>query len=493
MAPDAAGVAPPALGARPRSHVRDDSPVWAADPRVRLVVVVAIGLLGAVNLLWRLDRADWHFDEWLYAVGGWEAIHARSPAADHPLLGKYLIGLGQVLFGRGSVGVRLVPALCSLAATVAVFGLARRIAGWWAGALGALLWATLPRSYVVAGQTTAFVRGDRFALLDTIANALALFALLAGWRWIERPGWPRAAVAGLVVGLMASAKLSTAGVAVVVVLAGVALIRPWAEAAAQAALAAAVAGLTFVVTYLPLGADGPDQFSTMVANQRAHLELGHRVVLDGSVWDKEPWWANTHSWVAAQGPLLVAALVVAALGAWWSRERLVVAYLWVTTLGVALALAASPVALAHYWTAWLGPLLVLAAGGVVSLARDRTPRRVLALALALVLLGSGAWATGRIATAPDGDYQRAMALVRAEAAPPQRALTLGSAIEPYFPDAVSVFATLAPGVRPDVVVIERQFALQVDPTVLVDLRRRAEAAGLTPRVFGDVELWYRPR
>lgn len=488
MVPDGLAVA-----ARPAARARPAVAAWAGDARVRLTALAGIGLLGAFQLLWRLDRADWHYDEWLYAMGGWDAIHARAPLADHPLLGKYAIGLGQLVVGRDAVGVRLVPALVSLAALPAAFALGRRLAGWWAGALAALLWAVLPRAYVVEGQTTAALRGDRFALLDTMANALALVALAAAWRWLERPTRARAAVAGLAVGVMLGTKLSTAAVAVAVGVAGLVLVRPWLEGLAQSALAAAVAGVTFFASYIPLGRDAPDQLTGMVDTQRTHVELGHRTALAGSVWSKEPWWANPWSWVEGQGALVVAALLTAALAAWWARGRVVAAQLWLTVLAVALVLAASPVALAHYWSAWLGPVIVLAAGGIVALLRTGGGARALGAALLLVLLASGAWTTVRIATAGDGDYQRAAAVVRDEGVPPRRALVLGTAAEAYFPDVVSVFGTGAPGFRPDLVVIERQFAIQVSREDLAGLRARAGAEGLVPLVEGDVELWYRPR
>jgi len=271
-------------------------------------------------------------------------------------------------------------------------------------------------------------------------------------------------------------------------------IRPLVVAVRQVAAAVGVAVGVFVVSYLPFGTAGPGMVGDMLDTQRTHAEVGHFTVVGGKVWGKEPWWANMAFWVHGQGWLLVGALLVGGVAAWWARDRLGTAYLWAAVLAPMLFLSSSPVSLAHYWVAWFPALSLLAGIGVVTLLSHAGPSRVLGAGVALVLALSALSAMLHVATLPKGDYWRMADAVEAEAGTPASVVVLGTDVSVYFPGARSTFAGFAPPqFDVDLVVIERQFAEQASVPDLAKLRDRARALGLTPHIIGDVEYWDRPR
>ena len=459
---------------------------------VRIGALAAVLALAAFDLFWRLGSADWHFDEFLYGRDGWLAIHARQPAPDHPLLGKYLIGIGELVLGRNVIGVRIVPVLSSLVAIGLVFGFVRRLAGWWTGVLAAALWAGLPRGLVVAGEVTGVVRLDRYGLLDTMANAVGIGALYAIWHWSERPSWRRAAVAGVVFGATVAIKLNWVVLGLGAVVLAVLVVRPALVAVGHLVLMAATALALFAATYLPFGTQGPHMVHTMIEVQRRHADLGHVSVASGSVWYREPWWTNLSYWSSSQGVLVILALLGGAAAACWHRQRAAVVYLFAIVLAMAGALMASPVALAHYWVAWLGPLLVLAALGTAELVRRPGLPRLVGVAIVAVFVVRSAQATWAVATIDHGPYGRMVAAVERGGPPPSKALVLGTDLGAYFPGIDSPYAGFAYAPGPvELVVIEHQFEVAMTPQALKKLRDTARASGLHPHVVGDLEYWDR--
>lgn len=463
------------------------------DAGTRVIALVAVLLLAAWCLMWRLDRADWYYDEAVYARASWDSLHARG-GEGHPLAAQYLMGLGQRVFGRDVVGFRLVPVLFSVAATGVVFSLGRRIAGWWSGIAAAALWAVLPRPLEIGGSLAGVVRADRYGFPDTISAFFSLAVLLAAWWWVERPSVRRACLIGVLVGLAVGSKVT--GITVVpsvVLLAGLA-VRPLSKAIGHLVVTGTVSLATFFVLYLPYGTDGPQVVWNMIDYQLGHASLGHVTIVNDHVWLRQPWWANMSFWLDSQGPALVMALVAAALAAWWARERLGVAFLWPAVLVPMALLSASPVALAHYWVGWFGPLALLAGIGTVAALQRKGGRALIGLAVAGVFVVAGVGAVISVVTMPLGDYGRMAVHVRSEAARPATAVVLGADLAPYFPGVQSHFATWAPDeFEADLVVIERRWAMQVGAWRVAQMRAQAEASDLVPAVTGDVEFWYRPR
>ncbi|MFT4200712.1 MAG: phospholipid carrier-dependent glycosyltransferase [Gordonia sp. (in: high G+C Gram-positive bacteria)] len=128
-----------ALGRRPGRAVPE--PVFGADDTRRgLVVGLVITLLAAVTRLWDLthptDKGTPVFDEKHYVPQAWQVLTGGNWIEDdpayglvvHPPVGKWLIAIGQSVFGYGPMGWRIMSALAGIGIVVMVYAVARRMA-----------------------------------------------------------------------------------------------------------------------------------------------------------------------------------------------------------------------------------------------------------------------------------------------------------------------------------------------------------------------------
>jgi dolichyl-phosphate-mannose-protein mannosyltransferase len=175
---------------------------------------LAVTLLAAVLRLWDLGRPDsLVFDETYYVKDAWSIVHlgyeGSWPADDstgpgittderfaggasdiytdtaefiaHPPLGKYLIGLGELLFGPANpVGWRISVAVIGIATVFLVAVIARSL--FRSTAIGTVA------GFLMAVDGQAIVM-SRVSLLDGILGFFALLgfgALLLDRRWTER-------------------------------------------------------------------------------------------------------------------------------------------------------------------------------------------------------------------------------------------------------------------------------------------------------------------
>ncbi|MCU1453157.1 MAG: hypothetical protein JWN46_1303 [Acidimicrobiales bacterium] len=460
-------------------------PAWGA------VLVVA-----AVNALWRLDRADWKLDENVYAQAGWALWHGTPTGnPEHPPLGKALIGLGELVSGRSTFGVRVVPALAFLGAVVVLFAFGRRVGGWWTGIVAAGLFAALPRSLVVAGHAAADIRVDRYGLLEAVAGPLLIAALWCGWRWITGGGRVWAGAAGALLGFAACSKLTAAVAIVPVVVVGAALRWGRRRLAAEVALLVGVAVAAFLLPFAFYGADAFHAMGEMIRTQRDHARIGHLLVLDGSIWTRSPWWANARYQWDADGPLLTGALLAGLAAAVVSRRRPVVTYLLAVVLSLAGALALSPVALPHYRAIWTAPLVLLVAVGLVDLLqRSRPAPRVVGALVLAVLVGVGALTTARVATLGEGDYHRLARLVAADGVQVRRSEIYAESVAPYFPGSIELLAPFDLNPEPaQLLVLDPTLAAAIDPATIDRWRGWARRWGLRPHRVGRLEAWWAAR
>ncbi|CAN5672759.1 hypothetical protein BH20ACT2_BH20ACT2_18620 [soil metagenome] len=381
----------------------------------RVLAVVVVVIIALFAYLWRLDVASWQGDEAIFATVSDDLLDSDGAAASdigHPPLALFAFAAGQSIVGDDLLGVRLVGVLCGLGVAVGLFALVRRMAGWWAGILAALAWVALPHALVTAG--VGLDKLDRYGRLEAVAALPLVFALYAGWRWVEGRDLRWAVVAGALGGLAAAAKV-TFGVALVgVVLVGAVVHRRELRAAtAHAGAMAATAVGAFALTYLPFGTDAWRRFTEMLSFQADHAGDGHALRIGDTIHDTAPWWANFWFTWRDDGPvptLVLVGLAVAAV-ALPGRQRRAGAYLLVAVALPAASLAASPVALPHYRFVWLVPLVAAATLGVAALwrRRDRGP---MVAALAVVVLGGVA--VGHlinIATVQQSGYAEAAARV----------------------------------------------------------------------------------
>ena len=390
---------PEATGRR-GSHARRSG---AAGPSTATVVywMTCAGVLlwgFTVNFL-RLGPSLFMPDEGTYAEAAWRYIQGTvSPAIklsrgnssgplivgqssaqinpdnfEHPPLGKWLFGLGQLVAGHQSVTAdRTVAAIATFLTGVVLLIWVGRVAGRWVGLLACAFVLLLPE----AVQGSAGLRLGRFGLLDPIAELFVVLYLLLMWEWFRSGrgrAWLFAAASGIAIGAATASKENGFLAAVVPIV--IWLLAAWrkpvvlAERFGQAALAA-VAGLAvFVGTYLPFSTPFA-RIRYLIDFQRIHSNDGHLIGLAGQVTWHPPWWANL--WFAGHGMgavVTIFVLVFAAVACALRRDQLVVFCLAALIGPVVFHSFVAGVALSFYWTLWMPPLLVLTALGVTETAR----------------------------------------------------------------------------------------------------------------------------
>ncbi|MGO4256900.1 dolichyl-phosphate-mannose--protein mannosyltransferase [Marmoricola sp. RAF53] len=134
--------------ARPRA--------WDPDPVISWAASLGVAFLAAFLRLWKLDRPKaFLFDETYYAKDAWSLVHhgyvtnyvdnantkilagnldglwkTGDPSmVVHPEVGKYLIGLGELVAGMTPFGWRVVPALAGSLMVLLMIRLTRRVTG----------------------------------------------------------------------------------------------------------------------------------------------------------------------------------------------------------------------------------------------------------------------------------------------------------------------------------------------------------------------------
>src|SRR4051794_40580598 len=167
--------------------------------RREILIVFLLTLLGALLRLWGLGKLGLtHFDEGIYAIGGLWALSPRSLAGLDPTVIPYapggypfLVGLTYLGLGVSDVAAILPSILAGTMTIPAVGWLARRTFGPGAGGPAAAMAA-------LSGFHVAF---SRMALTDASFLLFWTLALVAGQRFLERPGAARGVWLGLSVGL----------------------------------------------------------------------------------------------------------------------------------------------------------------------------------------------------------------------------------------------------------------------------------------------------
>jgi dolichyl-phosphate-mannose-protein mannosyltransferase len=221
-----------------------------------IVLVVVVTLVAAALRFWEWRSIGiTHFDEGIYALAGLWAVNGGGLLALDPGIIPYappglpvLIGLSYSLFGDSDHAAILVAQLLGVATIPLIAWLARRAFGSGAGAAAAALAA-------LAGVHIVF---SRMALTDGPFLFMWVLALIAGIRFLERPGPARALLLGGAVGLAQYFKYNGCLTGVVVALAalrGVSLKTPAARRDSARTLvwliaAGGVAALVYTPWYL---------------------------------------------------------------------------------------------------------------------------------------------------------------------------------------------------------------------------------------------------
>ncbi len=126
------------LGVRPAREIPE--PIFGPVDRIRgRWVGLAIFALAAVTRFWSLaystDKGTPTFDEKHYVPQGWQVLTGGNWIEDnpayglvvHPPVGKWMLALGESLFGYSPLGWRIVPALCGIGIVVMIYAVVRRM------------------------------------------------------------------------------------------------------------------------------------------------------------------------------------------------------------------------------------------------------------------------------------------------------------------------------------------------------------------------------
>jgi hypothetical protein len=383
----------------------------------RTLVVIALGAFAGFVGFWRLGTAEWLQDEYVYATAGYQyAAGTAGENMEHPPLAKLLIGIPEHLFGFGPTSARIAAVVAGILTGVAIALIAGRLAGGAVAALAFALWIALP-------HPTPGWRLDRAAMLDVFAACFAAFALLAAMRWVERPGWRRAAVTGALLGAAAASKLIGVPSAIPVAAFVLLGVRPLKRAAAELAVAAAVSVTVFLLSYLPIRTNPFTAIADMLRFQSQEAESGFPIWVRGVVYNHPPWWSPL--WFAwHHGPALAVALLVAAIVGLVAIERRVAVLLGLAIAAPFVAILLGPGRFFEFYAyAWAPPLVLCAALGVAAIWRRRRAWRVLAVALVVPMAAAGASSVWSVLTIRPAGYVLAGRLLDADGA--RRVLIVG--------------------------------------------------------------------
>jgi 4-amino-4-deoxy-L-arabinose transferase-like glycosyltransferase len=431
-------------------------PTIARSPtRVRALTVLPLVLilaLAAFLALWRLDIASWHTDELIYREAGHRYLRGDYDYnRSHPLLAKQLLGISTAVLGDGPWGVRLLPALLGLVTGILLVALGTRLGGFPVGVAAGTIWWLLPQAPLgLVGRL------DRYGMLEPPALCLDVVALLAAWWW-GTTGRPRAAVvAGVAVGLAASAKLVGGLILPAVLLPVFWISRPLRVRAAQAAAVLVAAALGFLVPYLVSGDGWTELLADAVVRQQVHVGQGHDMLVAGTVYQHPPWWA--HLWWQQQylGTIGVAALWTATLGlalAWRAHRRAALISA-VALLIPVLVITVSPLKLPHYHLAWAAPQALAAGFGLVAAWRRGRAWRLGALAVMVALAVPAAATVRTTATLQPNDYAAAGQFLHDRQLDRSTVLVQGypNVVRAYLPHAKLV--NRPPGPAPTVILVD---------------------------------------
>jgi|GEM_PF-1077612 len=291
---------------------------------VKVIATSGVFAYSLFNLFYNLDAESFYTDEVTYSLSGMEYLQGnftRNP--EHPFLGKYLIGVSLRALGKSDFNARLPCALlgfltgivlCFFVKELINFGRPRFVAAdgpvrsrpqgrpqrgaqrdsqqaatiqcdpsnFYISLIAVALWST----------STLVLWVSRRAILDAFLVFFFTLSLFMFWRFFRTEEAKYALGGGISVGLALSCKL-TAAVIVPILLAYVGIGErriPKPASLGKLALALLIALLILFASYAPVRGDLSDVFRVMGEHWSIEQKTGHRAIIGGVMYDKQPWW-----------------------------------------------------------------------------------------------------------------------------------------------------------------------------------------------------------
>ncbi len=255
----------------------------------RIILAVLISITFAYsffNFFFNLEAESFYYDEVVYSVSGLEYLQGDFTRNwEHPFLGKYLMGLSLRLLGKSDFSARLPSALFGFLTGIVIYFFAKEITNRWYGLAAVCLWSTSPIVLWVS----------RRAILDAPFVFFFTLSWYLFWRFFQTKSTGHALLGGITLGLAVATKI--VGVMLVPILflhlafPGIrdkSFLRP--AVLGKLILALAIAALLFLLIYAPVLDRLGSIFGVMSEHWQWEQSTGHREVVNGVIYDKQPWW-----------------------------------------------------------------------------------------------------------------------------------------------------------------------------------------------------------
>jgi hypothetical protein len=289
-----------------------------------ILLLASCFLYSLFNFFFNLAAESFYYDEVVYSLSGLEYLQGNfSRNWEHPFLGKYLMGLSLHLLGKSDFSARLPSALFGFLTGIVIYIFAKEVTNRWCGLAAVCLWSTSPIVLWVS----------RRAILDAPFVFFFTLSWYLFWRFFQTKSTGHALLGGITLGLAVATKI--VGVILVPILflylvfPGTAMskgqkrgfgtcpepgrrdpprailypLRP--AALSKLILALSIALLLFFLTYAPVLDRLGSIFRVMNEHWKWEQRAGHREVVNGVIYDKQPWWTYLYWYWRGYPPYLL--------------------------------------------------------------------------------------------------------------------------------------------------------------------------------------------
>jgi len=291
---------------------------------VKVMATSGVFAYSLFNFFYNVDAESFYTDEVIYSLAGMEYLQGRfTRNLEHPFVAKYIIGLPLRLLGKSDLNARLPCALfgfltgivlCFFVKELINFGRSRFVAAdgpvrprpqgrpqrgaqrdsqqaatiqcdpssFYIGLIAVALWST----------STLVLWVSRKAILDAFLVFFFTLSLFMFWRFFRSDDVKYALGGGMSLGLALSCKLMAAIFAPVLLTYVTISERriPKPATLGKLALALLIALLIVFASYAPVRDDLGRVFGVMSEHWSIEQGKGHRNIVAGVIYNKQPWW-----------------------------------------------------------------------------------------------------------------------------------------------------------------------------------------------------------